>query len=277
MSAPNDLNAARNGDINAFHRLFSAFQPQLRSYLYRLVTTRGDADDLVHDTFVRAFDKLPGFREQSSLKTWTFRIATNLAIDQQREQARWPEDAQDRSRAASQQSPHIVDAYLAINARSAQGQYEIKEHIDFCFTCISKTLPMNQQVALLLKDVYGFKVKESAQILGQTVAKTQHQLHQARHTMKRIFANRCSLINKQGICYQCSELNGLFNPEQDAQLELIKINLVQEAQRGLQDETLLELRTQLVSNLNPLDASGTDLHDFIMQRVADVSRTPTQE
>ena len=229
MSTETDLEKAREGDINAFHRLFTEFQPQLKSYLYRLVSQRSDADDLVHDTFVRAFDRLHSFKGKSSLKTWIFRIATNLTIDQQRKNARWPEDAQDQSRAASQHSPHVVEAYLAINTRSAQGQYEIKEHIDFCFTCISKTLPIGEQVDLLLKDIYGFKVKETALILGTRVAKTQHLLRKARQTMLRNFDHRCSLINKQGICYQCSELNGLFNPEQDAQQALIQLELVQAA------------------------------------------------
>ena len=51
------LKLALNGDINAFQKLFADFQQQLRSYLYRLLTDRNDADDLTHDTFVKAFDK----------------------------------------------------------------------------------------------------------------------------------------------------------------------------------------------------------------------------
>ncbi|MBA4053525.1 MAG: RNA polymerase subunit sigma-24, partial [Marivirga sp.] len=75
------LKKALAGDINSFQTLFSEFQPQLRSYLYRLLTDRNDVNDLAHDTFIRAFDKIATFKQESSLKTWVFRIATNLAYD----------------------------------------------------------------------------------------------------------------------------------------------------------------------------------------------------
>lgn len=71
MEEPTDqvLRKALDGDINAFQALFSAFQPQLKSYLYRLLANRNDAEDLTHDTFIKAFDKLSTFRGESSLKT----------------------------------------------------------------------------------------------------------------------------------------------------------------------------------------------------------------
>ena len=75
------LKKALAGDINSFQTLFAEFQNQLRSYLYRLLTDRNDVHDLTHDTFIRAFDKIATFNQDSSLKTWVFRIATNLAYD----------------------------------------------------------------------------------------------------------------------------------------------------------------------------------------------------
>lgn len=69
------LDQATRGDIKAFHQLYAPFQRSLKSYLYRLTASRTDAEDLTHDTFVRAFDKLVSFKGKSSLKTWVF---TNL-------------------------------------------------------------------------------------------------------------------------------------------------------------------------------------------------------
>src|SRR6202000_2094326 len=90
------LKTAIEGDINAFQTLFADFQNQLRSFLYRLLTDRNDVDDLTHDTFIRAFSKIATFNQESSLKTWVFTIATNLAYDHLRKARRWPVDAQDR-------------------------------------------------------------------------------------------------------------------------------------------------------------------------------------
>ncbi len=269
MDAQSLLQQAKNGDINAFHQLFAEFQGQLRSYIYRLVTNRQDADDLTHDTFVKAFDKLKTFNKHSSLKTWVFAIATNMSMDVLRKRKRWATDAQDQSRAVSQMSPEVVEAYQYINQYSPHGTYEIREHIDFCFTCIGKTLPIDQQVALMLKDIYRFKVKEVVMILDKSVGVVKHLLHDARQTMTNIFEQRCSLVSKQGVCYQCSELNGLFNPKQEAQTELMKIELVQSADDHSQEE-LFEIRTKLVQGIDPLNAKGADLHDFIMQRIRKV-------
>jgi RNA polymerase sigma-70 factor (ECF subfamily) len=74
------LKSAIAGDINAFQTLFAEFQNQLKSYLYRLLTDRNDVDDLTHDTFIRAFSRISTFNQDSSLKTWVFKIATNLAM-----------------------------------------------------------------------------------------------------------------------------------------------------------------------------------------------------
>ncbi len=263
------ITQAQNGDIDAFHQLFSQFQGQLKSYLYRLLTDRQDVEDLAHDTFIRAFDKIATFNSASSLKTWVFSIATNLSLDRLRQRKRWAADAQDQSRTLSNNSPEVVATYQAINTNSPQGNYEIREHIDFCFTCISKTLPIEQQVSLLLKDVYGFKVREVAVIINRTLGVTKHLLHNARSTMTDIFDARCSLVSKDGVCYQCSELNGLFNPKQDTQTEIMKLELPRAAADSNQSD-LFKLRTKLVQGIDPLNASGADLHDFIMQRVRKV-------
>jgi len=65
-----------------------------------------------------------------------------------------------------------------------------------------------------LKEVYGFKVHEIAVIMDQTEAMVKCYLHVSRRRMIEIYDGRCSLINKQGICHQCTELNGIFNPRQ---------------------------------------------------------------
>jgi RNA polymerase sigma-70 factor, ECF subfamily len=207
------LKAAINGDIKAFQQLFTAFQPQLKSYLYRLLADRNDADDLTHDCFVKAYDKIASFKGEASLKTWVFTIATNLAYDYLKKYKRWHIDAQDKSKALALSNKAIYDAINIVSHASGEGAYDIKEHIDFCFTCISKTLPVEQQVALILKDVYDFTVQDVMMILEKTEGVVKHLLIDARKKMTEIFDHRCALVNKNGVCNQCSELNGVHNPK----------------------------------------------------------------
>lgn len=262
--ADTTLQAAINGDINAFHELYAVFKNELKSYLYRLVAHRTDAEDLAHDTFVKTFDNIGAFRGDSSLKTWTFRIATNLAYDYLRKRQRWESNAQDKSKALALSTPAIGQEFFRIHQTSPQGRYDIREHIDFCFTCIGKTLPIEQQIALMLKDVYQFSRKEIEQILGMPDNSIRHLLAKARQTMMKIFDNRCALIAKNGTCHQCTELAGVFNPKQNKQAELLKIKMVK-MKGQVPCEQLYELRTALVRHIDPLQSEGADLQEAIME------------
>lgn len=258
------LKNALAGDINAFQMLFAGFQQQLKSYLYRLLTDRNDVDDLTHDTFIRAFDKLSTFNQDASLKTWVFKIATNLAYDHLRKQKRWPADAQDQGAKLAIGTPEISQSFRIVHQTSNAGAYEMKEHIDFCFTCISKTLPIENQVALILKDMYDFQVREICLILDKTEGVVKHLLHDSRDTLTGIFDNRCALVNKNGICDQCSQLNGIFNPKQNQQEERMKLELVKGSKK-FDRSALFELRTMLVKAIDPLHSTGADLQDIIMR------------
>jgi len=260
------LKKALAGDINSFQTLFAEFQNQLKSYLYRLLTDRNEVDDLTHDTFIRAFDKISTFNQESSLKTWVFKIATNLAYDHLRKLKRWPAGAQDQGADLAIGSEDVRKAFWIVHETSNAGAYEMKEHIDYCFTCMSKTLPIENQVALILKDIYDFQIKEICLILGKTEGVIKHLLNDARNTMTDIFENRCALVNKNGVCHQCSHINEIFNPKQDQQEELMKLELVKASKKYNRDE-LFALRTLLVKAIDPLHASGTDLHESIMNCV----------
>jgi RNA polymerase sigma-70 factor (ECF subfamily) len=260
------VESAQQGDIKAFHKLFSEFQNKLKSYLYRIIADRNDVDDIVQDTFVRAFDNIGSYQGKSSLKTWVFAIATNMARDLIRKRKRWPLDALDQACAAYKSSTETQQAYTKTSHRTPYSMFVIREHIDFCFTCISKTLPIEQQLALILKDIYEFKIKEIAVILNRSIAVVKHLLHDSRAKMIDIFDNRCALVNKNGTCHQCSELNGIFNPKQDARKELSKIKMTNAGQKEGKPE-LYSLRTRLVKGIDPLNADGANLHEFMIHNV----------
>src|SRR5687767_5425532 len=168
------LKKALQGDINAFQELFAAFQNQLKSYLYRLVTDRNDAEDLTHDTFIKAYDKISTFRGDSSLRTWVFTIAAHLALDLMRKRKRWPVNNQDTTANFAQANQPLRQQLFMVHENSPAGAYEIREHIDYCFTCISKSLPIEQQVALILKDMYDFSVAEISLIMNKSAGVIKH-------------------------------------------------------------------------------------------------------
>jgi RNA polymerase sigma-70 factor, ECF subfamily len=261
---PEILKKALNGDINAFQELFAEFQPALKSYLYRLLTNRSDAEDLTHDTFIKAYDGLASFKGNSSLKTWVFQIATNLAYNYLKKQNRWQVDVMQKGKQLAMTDSAVFQGIMKVHSTSSEAVYDMKEHIDTCFTCISKTLTIENQIALLLKDVYDFSVNEIGLILEKTEGVVKHLLLDARKTMTEVFDNRCALVNKNGVCNQCSELNGLFNPKQNRQEEVTKLDLVKGSKRFNREE-LFTLRTQLIKNIDPLRAQGADLQEVLLK------------
>jgi len=237
---------------------FENTRGQLRSYILRITASIADTDDIVQDTYLKAHEKLDTFRGESSLKTWFFAIASNLAKDNLRARRRWTEDVGDICKEAAINDKQFFSEAMNIRMTSAQGHFEIKEHITFCFTCISKSLPLEQQLCLFLKEVYEFKVAEIATILDTTEAMVKYYLHTGRTKMIQIFDGKCALINKEGTCHQCSELNGIFNPKQKLQEELVKIDMVREADKG-DKEHLFDLRTKIVQSIDPFESPAAEL------------------
>lgn len=237
-------------------KAYKDYLSELKSYLYRLTCDKEIVHDIAQDTFIKVIEKHNQFEGQSSLKTWIFSIATNLAIDWLRKRKRWSETAQDDSKALAQSDPTYRTIFLEISQNSPNGAFDFKEHISFCFSCISKTLVIEQQVTLILKDIYGFKVSDISIILSSPAGTVKHWLFIARQTMTDIFERRCALVNKEGVCYQCSELNGLFNPNK----KKLK-NVFPKANK----EKLYELRAELVKEIDPLRSNGSELENSIMQ------------
>jgi len=237
---------------------FITFQAELKSFLLRMTASLQDAEDIFQDTYLKAQAKIDTFRGESSLKTWVFSIASNLARDLLKSKKRWPENVTDICREEALGNRQFFQEALHIRETSPQGNFEIREHIAFCFTCIAKSLPLAGHLALLLKEVYGFKVKEISQILHLSEAMVKYHLHVSRTKMIEIFDQRCSLINKEGICYQCTELNGIFNPKQKAQEELVKIEMAREAENRSRDD-LFDLRMKILQELDPFQSGAAEL------------------
>ncbi len=244
--------------VEIFNQEFESIMGQLKSYILRITASVADTDDIVQDTYIKGLDKLDTFRAESSLKTWLFTIASNIAKDNLRAQKRWAENVTDLSREAALLDQHFFKEAMDIRMTSPQGHFEIKEHIAFCFTCISKSLPLEQQLCIFLKEVYEFKVAEIGEILNTSEAMVKYYLHTGRTKMISIFEGRCALINKNGACHQCSELNGIFNPMQKTQQEIMKIEMAKAAKKG-DKEQLFDLRMSILREIDPFKSTASEL------------------
>jgi RNA polymerase sigma-70 factor (ECF subfamily) len=249
---------ARQGDHAAFGSLVEPWRKPLFGYIYRLVTLRQDAEDLLQDVLVRVLENLRQYRGEAPFKSWLFGIATHACLDHLRHKKHWRVEAQlIGEREATENPENIVN--LRAMMQHPEFQFEIREHIAFCFACIGRTLPPEEQAAIMLKEVLGFTSEESAGILCVSEPVFRHRLSAARAKMVRDFDGLCALINKTGVCYQCSGLREVAGPGHGG-TDLVQIEVAPGV--TVNPENLLDARIVIVRNADLEDGRTRPVHDM---------------
>jgi RNA polymerase sigma-70 factor (ECF subfamily) len=243
---------------------FNDFKDELASFVFRLVTNKELTEDIVHDTYIKVVDKIDTFKGNSSLKTWVFSIATNISKNILIQQNRWDVNAQDYGAMLHVKSKEHWEAFQRVFDSTPEQEYEIKEHLAYCFNCINKTLRIEQQICLLLKEIYEFKVREIVKITKLSEGKVKHAIANARNNLTTIFDKRCAFVNKNGVCHQCTELTGILNPKQDAQIKANKLKLVKEKD-AKNKERLLDIRFELIQSIDPLNAKNSLVTTYFLE------------
>ncbi|HZX30306.1 MAG TPA: RNA polymerase sigma factor [Rhodocyclaceae bacterium] len=194
-------------------RTFEGLQKELVAYLCRLVVRPSVAEELAQTAVLRGLesaDSLP--REAGGQRAWLFKVATRLAIDELRRHANWRETAIFELREQAE-----GDALFMARSAELVGTPETKaiarEHLLACLACTLRQLPERKAAALLLKEVHGFSLEETAQCLEATSVQVKNWLQEARRHMEGFYGPTCALVAKAGVCHQCSELDSFFAAE----------------------------------------------------------------
>ena len=159
------------GEREAFEGLVIKYQRPLYSLLYRMVSSREDAADLLQKTFVKAFTGLGSFEQRSSFKTWLYQIAINLAKNVYR----------DRSRA---EYVPIEDVVIRRNPRTLETLI-VKESRTLLRQALAG-LPEKQRITLLLRIQENKKFEEIADIMKCSVGTSKANYHHAVQKLKAI-------------------------------------------------------------------------------------------
>lgn len=198
--------------------LLEPVRPELTAYLGRLVLRQPVAEELAQTALMRAWEhrhELP--QELERARAWLFRVATNLAFDTLRRHSHQREHLMGDLRDLATAS----DAFKA-RSQAMSGTPETKaiarEHVAACLACVMKRLPERRAAALLLREVHGFSIDETADMLQATPAQVKNWLQEARADMAREFDSTCALVHKQGVCHQCHELDAFMAAGQGSPL-----------------------------------------------------------
>ena len=164
----------RAGDADAFEELYRQHARRLFSLVVRMVGSAEDAEDLVQEVFLQAHRKLAGFRGESTLGTWLYRLTMNHCLDhlrgRQAKMSRATESLDDEDAAEPMApAPAVPPAISRMDLEKAIA-----------------ALPPGSRAAFLLHDVEGFEHREIAAILGVSEGTSKSQVHKARLKLRAI-------------------------------------------------------------------------------------------
>jgi RNA polymerase sigma-70 factor (TIGR02960 family) len=162
-----------------------------------------DAEDLVQETFLRAWRRRATYAGRASFRAWLYKIATNVCLDaidasKRQLQRQEPQAGTPPGTAASsaevpwlQPYPDALLDEVADTAEGPEASIVAKETIELAFLAAIQHLPARQRAALLARDVLGWPAKETAELLDGSVASANSALQRARETLQQTLpANR---------------------------------------------------------------------------------------
>ena len=173
---------------------FEEHRAELVGYCYRMLGSAFEADDAVQETLVRAWRAFDRFEGRSALRSWLYRIATNVCFDMLRGRQRraLPMDLGPAATGASAPGPTksaeswvepIPDGWMGATGADPADLVVSHENIRLAFVSALQNLPPRQRAVLILREVLNWKASEVAELLGGTVASVNSALQRARSTL----------------------------------------------------------------------------------------------
>ena len=171
------MSEVAEGNLSAFHELVERYQNSLLNYAYRYTGDRAAAEDIAQEVFFRVFKSAKDYRPLSSFKTWLFTIATNLCLNELRDNriSRNTIDVFELNEAGF--------VFLATTLTSPERETENRELSTVLMKAI-RSIPEKQRVALLLHKYSGFSYLEISRMMSCSVSAVESLIHRARQSLK---------------------------------------------------------------------------------------------
>jgi RNA polymerase sigma-70 factor, ECF subfamily len=186
-------------DQRAFERLAQPLRREIKAHCYRMLGSVHDADDLVQDTYLRAWRGFESF-EGGAFRAWLYRIATNAclnALESRKVSQRWiPAQRGPASATLPDGVPVTEVSWLepypdsclesvADESPNPEARFSSREAVQLAFIASIQQLPPRQRAALLLCEVLGWAAAEAATLLGGSIASINSASQRARETLAK--------------------------------------------------------------------------------------------
>ncbi len=179
----------KGSDLTAFDEIVERYQHKIYGYVKRLVGNETDAEDITQEVFLKALNSLHRFRQESSLQTWLFRIATNLCRDAHRRRQRekgWLSLWRQADEQSETEEGGTIDPP---DDRFNPEKLLLHEELSAMLSQAIEQLPLAMREVLILHDVEQMPYEEIAQALGVPLGTVKSRLFHARARLRESLAN----------------------------------------------------------------------------------------
>lgn len=170
------LSALQSGDREAFAKLVDLYSSQIYRLALKMLNDPADAEDVLQETFIKAFRSITSFEGRSSLSTWLYRIAVNEAlmlIRKQKPQVQLTDEKDDENE--NGETPVQIVDWCCLPERELMST-ESKQHLNQAISELSETL----RIVFILRDIEGLSIRETAETIGISETNVKTRLLRAR-------------------------------------------------------------------------------------------------
>ncbi len=176
---------ARNGEYSAYEELVRRYQRRIYALTYGMTSSSEDAEDLVQEVFVKAYQSLRSFKGDSSFYTWVYRIAVNRTINFLKKRNRRRGDVSlDDVDSAIERDPALVE----LRARESPVRDISLSELQNKLNAALETLSETHRTVVVLFDIQGLSHEEIAKIMNCSVGTVRSRLFYARQQLQRELA-----------------------------------------------------------------------------------------
>ncbi len=188
-----------------FQQVYDDYQGKIFRYMTRMVG-ENEAEDLTQEIFVKIGLALETFRDESSLSTWIYRIATNAALDKIRHSSNQHAGEKLLPVDAITESKEDENIWTGESAASIE-QKVIRQEMNDCIREIINKLPQAYQSVIVLSELEELSDGEIADILGLTLPAMKIRLHRARARLKKELTASCTFYRDDRQEFACDRKN----------------------------------------------------------------------
>lgn len=173
------IDKAKSGDTGAFQKIYDLFGRRVFNFIYRMIGTAEEAEDITQETFTAVYQKLASLKEDSKFEPWLFRIARNFVYQQYRSRppAAVSIDALDED---GQPETQVVDT-----RKNPDESFQADE-LEKVVQKVINNLPEKYREVFVLSAIHGLSYQEIAKIVGRSLPSTKTDIHRARLEVRKV-------------------------------------------------------------------------------------------